>query len=63
MLYEQLFTEKDMRTVPSDQYNDRLNPNSAVKLEGCMIEPSLADAEPGDRFQFVRTGYFCKDTK
>ena len=63
MLYEQLFTEKDMRTVPSDQYNDRLNPNSAVKLEGCMIEPSLAEAEPGDRFQFVRTGYFCKDTK
>ena len=63
MLYEQLFTEKDMRTVPSDQYNDRLNPNSAIKLEGCMIEPSLADAEPGDRFQFVRTGYFCKDTK
>lgn len=63
MLYEQLFTEKDMRTVPSDQYNDRLNPNSAIKLEGCMIEPSLAEAEPGDRFQFVRTGYFCKDTK
>ena len=63
MLYEQLFTEKDMRTVPSDQYNDHLNPNSAVKLEGCMIEPSLAGAEPGDRFQFVRTGYFCKDTK
>ena len=63
MLYEQLFTEKDMRTVPSDQYNDRLNPNSAVKLEDCMIEPSLAEAEPGDRFQFVRTGYFCKDTK
>lgn len=63
MLYEQLFTEKDMRTVPSDQYNDRLNPNSAVKLEGCMIEPSLAGAEPGERFQFVRVGYFCKDTK
>jgi glutaminyl-tRNA synthetase len=28
-----------------------------------MIEPSLADAEPGDRFQFVRNGYYVKDTR
>lgn len=63
MLYEPLFSERDMRTVPSSEYNDHLNPNSAVKLEGCKVEPSLADAADGERFQFVRVGYFCKDTK
>ena len=36
---------------------------SAVKLEGCKIEPALANAEPSDKFQFVRCGYFVKDTK
>lgn len=63
MLYEPLFSERDMRTVPSSEYNDHLNPNSAIKLEGCKIEPALADAADGERFQFVRVGYFCKDTK
>ncbi len=63
MLYEPLFSERDMRTIPSSEYNDHLNPNSAIKLEGCKVEPSLADAADGERFQFVRVGYFCKDTK
>ena len=63
MLYESLFTERDMRTVPSAEYNDHLNPNSATKLEGCMVEPSLLDSQIGDRFQFVRVGYFCRDSK
>jgi glutaminyl-tRNA synthetase len=63
MLYEPLFTVRDLRTVPSSEYNDYLNPQSATKLEGCMIEPSLSEAQNGERFQFVRTGYFCKDTK
>ena len=63
MLYESLFTERDMRTVPSEEYNNYLNPSSATKLEGCMVEPSLLDSEAGDRFQFVRVGYFCRDSK
>lgn len=63
MLYDNLFTEKDMRTVPSEEYNSRLNPDSAVKLEHCKIEPILADAADEERFQFVRMGYFCRDTK
>ena len=63
MLYESLFTERDMRTVPSAEYNDHLNPNSATRLEGCMVEPSLLDSEVGERFQFVRVGYFCRDSK
>ena len=45
------------------EYTDYLNPDSAKRLTGCKLEPALADAKPGDKFQFVRTGYFCLDTK
>ena len=34
-----------------------------MKLSGCKLEPTLRDAKPGDRFQFVRIGYFIKDTR
>ena len=44
-------------------YIDYLNPESAVKAENAMLEPSLADAKAGDRFQFVRVGYFAVDSK
>lgn len=64
MLYDYLFTLENIDDMPEDKtYNDYLNPDSAIKLEGCMIEPSLGDAAPGDRFQFVRNGYYVKDTK
>ena len=39
-----------------------LNPRSLEVLKGCKVEPSLADAEPGSRFQFLRQGYFCVDS-
>lgn len=38
-----------------------LNPDSLVVLQGCKLEPSLAEARPGERFQFERKGYFCVD--
>ena len=38
-----------------------LNPESLVTLASCKVEPGLADAEPGTRFQFERQGYFCVD--
>ena len=64
MLYDHLFTLENIDDIPEGKtYNDYLNPESAIKLEGCMIEPALADAEAGDRFQFVRNGYYVKDTK
>ena len=63
MLYEPIFTEKDMRAVPFSEYKRYLNPHSATRLEGCMVEPSLLDSVPGESFQFVRTGYFCRDSK
>ena len=64
MLYDYLFTLENIDDIPEGKtYGDYLNPNSVTKLEGCMIEPSLADAAPGERFQFVRNGYYVKDTK
>ena len=64
MLYDKLFTIENVNDIPEDKtYNDYLNPDSLVKLENCRIEPCLKDAAPGEQFQFVRTGYFCKDTK
>jgi glutaminyl-tRNA synthetase len=38
-----------------------LNPDSLQVLSQIFVEPSLADAKPGDRFQFERQGYFCVD--
>lgn len=64
MLYDFLFDIENTGDIPEDKtYDDYLNTASAVKLEGCKIEPSLADAAPSDKFQFVRCGYFVKDTK
>ena len=64
MLYDFLFDIENTGDIPEDKtYDDYLNVNSVIKLENCKIEPSLADAKPMDRFQFVRTGYFVKDSK
>ena len=64
MLYDRLFTEADMNNMPEDKtYDDYLNPDSVKKLTGCKAEPSLKDAKVGDKFQFVRMGYYTLDSK
>ena len=64
VLYDRLFTEENMNELPEGKtYTDFLNPESAVRLENVKIEPTLAEAKPGEKFQFVRLGYFAKDTK
>ncbi len=64
MLYDRLFTIENVADIPEDKtYNDYLNPDSLKKLTACKVEKSLGEAKPGDKFQFVRTGYFVKDTK
>ncbi|MBE6689339.1 MAG: glutamine--tRNA ligase/YqeY domain fusion protein [Ruminococcaceae bacterium] len=64
MQYDRLFTVDNLTVLPEGKtYGDYLNKDSAIKLTGCKLEESLKDAKPGDKFQFVRTGYFCKDTK
>jgi glutaminyl-tRNA synthetase len=40
-----------------------LNPNSLTVVKTAKLEPSLAAAAPGSRFQFERLGYFCADAK
>ena len=67
-LYDRLFTLEDLSQAETDEngnalYFNYLNPESLITVEGAKIEPSLGEAQVGERFQFVRTGYFCKDSK
>lgn len=58
-LYDRLFTKEDPGA--EEDFLACVNPDSLEVLTGCMVEPSLAGAAPGDRFQFERLGYFCVD--
>ncbi|MGB8890330.1 MAG: glutamine--tRNA ligase/YqeY domain fusion protein [Candidatus Korobacteraceae bacterium] len=61
-LYENLFATENPGDVPEGQdFTVNLNPNSLEILTGAKLEPSLASAKPGDRYQFERLGYFCAD--
>ena len=60
-LYENLVDEE--KGVYNEDGSLNLNPNSLKVLENCYLEPSLAEAKPGESFQFVRNGYFCVDEK
>jgi glutaminyl-tRNA synthetase len=61
-LYDRLFTKPDPLDVPEGHdWKENLNPNSLIVLTNCKLEPSLADAKVGERFQFERKGYFCVD--
>ena len=61
-LYEHLFLKPDPDDVPDGQdWTSNLNPNSLEVVRPAYVEPGLAAAQPGDRFQFERLGYFCVD--
>lgn len=61
-LYSNLFTKEDPNDVEEGKtFLDYLNPESVVVRKG-YIEPSLAQAATGEKFQFERVGYFCVDT-
>jgi len=60
-LYDRLFTKADMNDISEGKhFTDYLNPDS-LEVTTAKAEPSLADAEPGDRFQFYRKSYVCLD--
>jgi glutaminyl-tRNA synthetase len=62
-LYDHLFASPNPgEEGESDDLADWLNPNSLEILTGCRVETSLAGAEPGSRYQFLRQGYFCVDS-
>ncbi|MEZ4410693.1 MAG: hypothetical protein R3A52_30045 [Polyangiales bacterium] len=62
-LYDRLFKVEDPMDVPEGtSWKTHLNPDSLTVLKGCKVEPHLAEAAPGERFQFERMGYFCVDS-
>ena len=61
-VYENLFTKENPGDVPEGQdFTANLNPNSLEIINDAKLEPSLAAAQAGDRYQFERLGYFCAD--
>ncbi len=63
-MYNHLFSKEN----PADEkecpdLKSALNPESLEILKDCKVEPALVEAKPGDRFQFLRMGYFCADAK
>jgi len=60
--YETLFSKEDPNQTEAGQdFTANLNPQSLEVLSHCKLEPSLADAAGGSRYQFERLGYFCVD--
>ncbi len=58
MLYDNLTIEDE-----NAEKGYSFNPNSLIVADNCMCEPSIKGAKPMDRFQFMRNGYFCVDSK
>ncbi len=58
-LYDQLFVAEDPEM--GENYQANLNPQSLIALTGCLLEPSMAAAAVGSRYQFLRQGYFYAD--
>ncbi len=66
-LYDRLFRDEDPEKATEEgsaeerSFLDNLNPDSLQVVVGCKVESTLATTQPGDRFQFMREGYFCTD--
>lgn len=63
-LYEHLLLDQNEGVEEQEEGEDfikQLNSNSLEVLTDCLVEPSLAGAAPGNRYQFMRKGYFCVD--
>ena len=61
-LYDNLFTIENPSDVPEGkEFTDFLNPESKIVLEDVKLEAALAQAQPGQRFQFMRQGFFYID--
>lgn len=61
-LYDNLFAD-EAPDAGDKNFLDCLNPKSLEVLTGCKVEAGLSDPKPEDRFQFMRQGYFCADSK
>ena len=61
-LYDNLFSDPDPDGGDKN-FLDCLNPSSLEVLTGAKVEAGLAAAQPSDRYQFLRQGYFCADSR
>ena len=63
-IYDKLFTIPNINDIPEgEDYKDYVNKESLKEYENCFFEPSLKDAKVNERYQFVRSGYYCLDSK
>lgn len=62
-LYDKLLEDESLLKDESKTWEDKLNPKSLVVLKNCYVEPYLKDAPIESKYQFIRTGYFCVDSK
>ena len=61
-LYEPLLLEENQEEENEEtDFIEKLNPNSLITLTSSLVEPSLAEAKTGEKYQFLRQGYFCVD--
>ena len=63
-LYDRLFSHPTPdATREGRNYKEYINSDSLHTLTQCIVEPALAESQPGESFQFEREGYFCRDTR
>jgi glutaminyl-tRNA synthetase len=62
-LYDRLLSDENLLKDDTKTWDEKLNPNSKIVLKNCYLEPSLKAAPIESKYQFIRTGYFCVDSK
>ena len=62
-VYDRLLLEEDNDTDSAKDWRERINPHSLTVLKNCIVEPSLKNKRKEEKFQFVRDGYYCLDSK
>lgn len=62
-LYDRLILDTDLVKDDTKSWDTLINPESCVVVKDCIAESSLAIAQPEDKFQFIRHGYFCVDSQ
>ena len=61
-IYDRLFTDESPDSHDNKDFQEFINPDSLKVIPFAKAEPNITDAKPGDRYQFLRLGYFCVDT-
>ncbi|MEK3668715.1 glutamine--tRNA ligase/YqeY domain fusion protein [Paenibacillus sp. FSL R10-2771] len=62
-LYEKLLVDNEGPKEEGETWEAYINPDSATLLKDCLLEPLADKPQPGDKFQFLRHGYFCVDSR